>query len=78
MSFSFPCDLENEQEKESIRELCTELCKDLINEGAFFTRPYGALADMVYSKATGYATMLKELKKVFDPNGILNPGKLCH
>jgi hypothetical protein len=78
LSFSFPCDLENEQEKESIGELCNELCKDLINDGAFFTRPYGPLADLVYSKATGYATMLKELKKVFDPKGILNPGKLCH
>jgi hypothetical protein len=78
LCFSFPCDLENEQEKESIGELCNELCKDLINDGAFFTRPYGPVADMVYSKATSYATMLKELKKVFDPKGILNPGKLCH
>ncbi|MCX5904504.1 MAG: hypothetical protein NTV89_13795 [Proteobacteria bacterium] len=33
---------------------------------------------MVYRRTTTYTNTLKELKKIFDPNHILNPGKLCH
>jgi hypothetical protein len=78
LSFSLPCDLENEAEKERVKNLCLELSEQLINEGAFFTRPYGPWADMVYRRTTTYTNTLKELKKIFDPNHILNPGKLCH
>ena len=78
LSFSIPCDLKNEKEKEDIRQLHLELSERMISEGAFFTRPYGPWADLVYRRATSYTTTLKELKKVFDPNNILNPGKLCH
>ena len=78
LSFSLPCDLENEAEKEKIKSLCLELSEQLMTEGAFFTRPYGPWADMVYRRTTSYTTTLKDLKKIFDPNQILNPGKLCH
>jgi FAD/FMN-containing dehydrogenase len=78
LSFSFPCDKEDEAEKEKIKSLCCELSEQLITEGAFFSRPYGPWADMVYRRATTYTNTLKELKKIFDPNHILNPGKLCH
>ena len=77
LQFSFPCDLADEAEKDAIGSLTTELAKHLIDEGAFFTRPYGPWADMVYRRSASYTTMLKELKKVYDPNGIMNPGKLC-
>jgi FAD/FMN-containing dehydrogenase len=32
---------------------------------------------MVYEKAAGYAMTLRRVKKVFDPNNIMNPGTLC-
>jgi FAD/FMN-containing dehydrogenase len=54
------------------------LSEKLINDGAFFSRPYGPWADMVYCRTTTYTAKLKELKQIFDPNNILNPGKLCH
>jgi hypothetical protein len=78
LSFCLPCDLTNEKEKENIRDLYLDLSDKLISEDAFFTRPYGPWADMVYRKATTYTATLKDIKKVFDPNNILNPGKLCH
>jgi hypothetical protein len=77
LQFDFPCDLANETDKENIRALTTQLAKQLIDEGAFFTRPYGPWADMVYSRSASYTAMLKQLKKIYDPSGILNPGKLC-
>jgi FAD/FMN-containing dehydrogenase len=48
-----------------------------MNAGAFFSRPYGEIADMVYDKAASYTMALKRTKKVFDPNNIMNPGNLC-
>ena len=77
LSFSLPCDPGDEAERESIGQLYVELSEKLIKEGAFFTRPYGVWADMVYRSASTYTATLKELKKVFDPNNVLNPGKLC-
>jgi FAD/FMN-containing dehydrogenase len=32
---------------------------------------------MVYERATGYVMALKRVKKIFDPNNIMNPGNLC-
>ena len=77
LQFSFPCDPADEAEKDAIGSLTSELAKHLIDEGAFFTRPYGPWADMVYRRSASYTAMLKELKKVYDPNDIMNPGKLC-
>jgi len=60
-----------------VASLYTDAAAALLNEGAFFSRPYGELAPMVYERAAGYATALKRVKKVFDPKNIMNPGNLC-
>ncbi len=78
LNFSLPCDLHNQAEKERIKNLYLELSERLISDGAFFSRPYGPWADMVYRRSTTYTNTLKELKKIFDPHHILNPGKLCY
>ena len=75
--FSFFYDPEDPAEVAAIRALYRELADVLLSEGAVFTRPYGDLAPIVYEKAAGYTAHLKRLKKVFDPNNIMNPGKLC-
>jgi FAD/FMN-containing dehydrogenase len=78
LEFSFPCDPSSEKEREEIGELYLRLSEELITMGGFFSRPYGPWADMVYRRATAYTNTLREVKKVFDPNTILNPGKLCY
>jgi hypothetical protein len=49
----------------------------LIAQEAYFSRPYGAWADLVYERDARSATLLRNVKQVFDPNNVLNPGKLC-
>ena len=49
----------------------------LSDRGAFFSRPYGSWADMAYGKDPATAEALRKVKKIFDPNNVMNPGKLC-
>ena len=49
----------------------------MIYAGAFFDRPYGPWADMMYRRNATYTEYLKKIKKDLDPNNIMNPGKLC-
>jgi FAD/FMN-containing dehydrogenase len=67
----------DEAETANIRSLYKEAAKTLLTDGAVFTRPYGDLAPIVYERAASYASHLKRLKKVFDPNNIMNPSNLC-
>jgi FAD/FMN-containing dehydrogenase len=78
LEFSFPCNLNHEREKEKVRELYQVVSEEMFSLGGFFSRPYGPWADMVYRSASAYTATLKEIKKVFDPHHILNPGKLCY
>jgi FAD/FMN-containing dehydrogenase len=45
--------------------------------GGFFSRPYGPWKDTAYRRAGGTLIMQRKVKEIFDPNAILNPGKLC-
>jgi ribosomal protein S16 len=68
---------EDEAEKALVAKINREAAEALMNAGAFFTRPYGEIANMVYDRAASYTMTLKRVKKVFDPNNIMNPGNLC-
>ncbi|MFH1003696.1 MAG: FAD-binding oxidoreductase, partial [Chloroflexota bacterium] len=70
-------DPEDPEEMALVADLYADLSEYLYEQGALFTRPYGAQARMVYERAATYAATLKDLKKIFDPNHIMNPGKLC-
>jgi FAD/FMN-containing dehydrogenase len=59
-------------------ETLTETAADaLANRGAFFSRPYGPWADMAYRRDAATTIALRKVKQVFDPNNVMNPGKLC-
>ncbi len=77
VEFTFFHDANDAAEKATIGALYREAAKVLMNEDAFFTRPYGELAPMVYERAAGYTQALKRVKKVFDPKNVMNPGNLC-
>ena len=77
LEFHFFYNPASDLEKGIVRGLYCDAAEVLLNEGALFTRPYGDLAPMVYVRAAGYAMTLRRVKKVFDPNNIMNPGNLC-
>ncbi|HEY3277892.1 MAG TPA: FAD-binding oxidoreductase [Syntrophorhabdaceae bacterium] len=76
VEFSFFYDADDAEEKELVAAIYKDAATALFNEGAFFSRPYGVLAPMVFDKAAGYTAALKRVKKVVDPKNVLNPGNL--
>jgi len=67
----------NAEEVNRIKNLFAEAAEVALDRGGFFTRPYGLIADMVYSRTTGYTTTLRKVKKLLDLNNIMSPGRLC-
>jgi len=68
---------ENPVETKMVHDLYYKAAEVLMSQGAFFSRPYGKLSEMVYNKAADYAGTLRRVKKIVDPNNVMNPGKLC-
>lgn len=75
--FNIFYDREDGAEKERVREAYLSLCRSLLDNGAFFSRPYDLLPEMVYARDAVTRDVLRKVKGVFDPNDVLNPGKLC-
>ena len=75
--FNLPYNSGNKIETDRVREVLETCSEALIKQGAYFSRPYGIWADMVYNRDARNKEMIKTIKGIFDPNNILNPGKLC-
>jgi FAD/FMN-containing dehydrogenase len=77
LEFDLHCDSSDPEDVERVKKLWLKCSESLIIKGAFFDRPYGAWAEMMYKRTGTYTKKLKELKDELDPNHIMNPGKLC-
>lgn len=75
--FNLFFDPDNAEEKDKIGRLSEAAFDALANRGAFFSRPYGPWADMAYRRDAETTIALRKIKDIFDPNKIMNPGKLC-
>ena len=76
--FDIYYDPSSEEEKMNIKEKFLKISTKLMDSGAFFNRPYGILTKEVYKRHDDSTRMaLKKVKKIFDPNNVLNPGVLC-
>ncbi len=75
--FILPFGLENRAEMLRVRELFRDASHRLLRQGAFFSRPYGIWANMVYNADARTMMVTRKVKEIFDPNNVMNPGKLC-
>jgi FAD/FMN-containing dehydrogenase len=75
--FNLFYDPDNKSERDRVRELSTTATSELMARGAFFSRPYGASAGAILNRDAATVAVLNKLKKMFDPNHIMNPGKVC-
>jgi hypothetical protein len=66
----------NTGELNQVKELSTSATKGLLAKGAFFSRPYGKSAGMIINRDAASVAVLNKLKKIFDPNHVMNPGKV--
>ncbi|MFX1418454.1 MAG: FAD-binding protein [Promethearchaeota archaeon] len=76
--FDLYYNLDDKEETLKVKEQFLKISNTLINNGAFFNRPYGLWAKQVYEKhEDSTQKALKKVKKIFDPKNVLNPGVLC-
>ena len=75
--FNLPFNPANRQEVARTGELFARASEELQKQGAFFSRPYGIWANMAFNRDARSTIVLKKLKDIFDPNHVMNPGKLC-
>ena len=57
--------------------LAERSAKRFADAGAFFSRPYGTWSQIAFGKDQTIQRHLTTVKELFDPNGILSPGRLC-
>jgi FAD/FMN-containing dehydrogenase len=74
--FTLFYDPANASEKTRVKDLSAAAIKSLMAAGAFFSRPYGENTGFIINKDAASANVLNKLKKIFDPNRIMNPGKV--
>ena len=77
MELSLPFAAADKADAAKARGLFSSASGKLINEGAYFSRPYGEWADPVYNRDAAGRDALRTVKKIVDPNNVLNPSKLC-
>ncbi|MFH0916491.1 MAG: FAD-binding oxidoreductase [bacterium] len=75
--FSLPFARDDKNEADKVRALFSDASMRLIADGAYFSRPYGEWADPVYNRDAASRDALRTVKKIVDPNNVLNPSKLC-
>jgi hypothetical protein len=75
--FNLFYDPDNPGEVDRVKELSSAATRALMTQGAFFSRPYGDDAGTIINRDAAGVALLSRVKKIFDPNNIMNPGKLC-
>ena len=75
--FNLFYDPQDNRDLERVKALYNSAVKALLAGGAFFSRPYGENARTIINRDAATVGALNKVKKILDPNNILNPGKLC-
>lgn len=76
--FTLPYCAQCSKETELVKELFEKASIEFSNLGAYYLRPYGIWSRLQLNKDAESYNALVKLRGIFDPNGIMNPGKLTN
>lgn len=74
--FTLPYDPKNAKETKLVKKLFTDASREFSAMGAYYLRPYGIWANLQLNKDAQSYAILQKMKGIFDPNNIMNTGKL--
>ena len=74
--FDLAYDPGDPSESEQVKQLYLSTARTLMSDGAL-SRPYDLLSEMVLNRDGVNRASLMKIKAIFDPNNVMNPGKLC-
>jgi len=77
IEFNLPYSPECPNEVKDMKDLFKNASVQLLKNGAFYSRPYDVWSELAYSRDEQTVAFLRKLKKIFDPDNIMNPAKLC-
>ena len=75
IEFMLPFRPDDSAETDLVRRFEHDAVHSLAEQGAFFSRPYGTAGEVAFAANPLNFQILKKVKGIFDPKGILNPGK---
>ena len=74
--FTICYDPEDKAEAEKAGKVFDAASQALCNAGAFYSRPYGSWARIQMNRNAVGLDMVRKVKNIFDPDHIMNPGKV--
>jgi FAD/FMN-containing dehydrogenase len=76
VEFTFPYDPDSAKQTARAKDVFRAVSKTVADLGGYYSRPYGSWAGIQLNKDAQSYMVLKRLQKIFDPNKVMNPGKL--
>lgn len=76
IEFTLPCNPRQADEGKRSQAAWAEAATQCAQAGGFFSRPYGAWAEMAFARDPAIRPLMTMTKSIFDPRGVMNPGRL--
>jgi FAD/FMN-containing dehydrogenase len=77
IEFNLPFNRASPDETGRVHEIYEKASLEMLRRGAYYSRPYGIWSLLAFNSDAQSTIALKKIKRIFDPNNIMNPGKLC-
>jgi FAD/FMN-containing dehydrogenase len=76
IEFDLPFNRSDPAETQKTKLLYLAASRQMALQGGYFSRPYGAWAELAFNRDAMSAAVVRKIKGIFDPNNVMNPGKL--
>jgi FAD/FMN-containing dehydrogenase len=76
LEFNLPYNPDDAKEVKKVKGLYEKASREMSKLGGYYARPYGIWAGIQLNKDAQSYEILKKMKNIFDPNSIMNTGKL--